>query len=196
MPDAGAPSDWVERFAPLIAQGGNVLDVACGEGRHTRWLLARGYRVVAVDRDVSRIELTHWSLEQRSLEQRALEVLESDLEALPWPLGARTFDGVVVTNYLWRPLFPALLAALAPTGVLVYETFARGNEAFGRPHNPEFLLEPGELVERTRGALQIVAYESGLLARGRARVVQRVCAVGKARDIATCALAPASGAER
>jgi len=159
-------------------------------------LLERGYRVVALDRDVSRLELTHWTLERRAPEQRALEVFESDLEALPWPLGARTFDGVLVTNYLWRPLFPALLAALAPAGVLVYETFARGNEAFGRPHNPEFLLEPGELIERATGALQIVAYESGLLERGRARVVQRLCAVGKARDIASCALAPASGAER
>jgi SAM-dependent methyltransferase len=174
-----AASDWVERFAPLIEPGGRVLDVACGEGRHARWLLERGYRVVAVDRDVSRLQLAHAGLEK----------VEADLEGRPWPFAERNFDGVVVTNYLWRPLFPAMLAALAPTGVFVYETFARGNEAFGRPHNPEFLLEAGELIERVKGALQVIAYEAGFLEQGRARVVQRICAVGKARDIASCALA-------
>jgi SAM-dependent methyltransferase len=179
VPEGIAASDWVERFAPLVPPGGCVLDVACGEGRHARWLLERGYRVVAVDRDVSRLRLAH----------AALEVVEADLEGRPWPFAGRSFDGVVVTNYLWRPLFPALLAALAPAGVFVYETFARGNEAFGRPHNPEFLLEPGELIDSVKEALHVIAYEAGLLGQGRARVVQRICAVGKGRDIATCALA-------
>jgi SAM-dependent methyltransferase len=147
-----------------------VLDLACGTGRHLRLFLAAGHPVVGIDRDLERV---------RDLGAVAgVELIERDLETGDDPgLGEASFEGIVVTNYLVRPLFPALLAALAPGGVLIYETFAQGNERFGRPRNPDFLLAPGELRERTRG-LEELAYEHGEVERadgGRA-VVQRICA--------------------
>ena len=159
------PSPWVVRFAPLIAPGGVVLDVACGSGRHARWLEARGHRVTGVDRDAAALAVGG-----------ATETVVADLEGAPWPLVARRFAAVIVINYLHRPLFPALLASLAPGGVLIYETFAVGNERFGKPSNPAFLLEPGELLERC-GGLDVVAYEDGLVDDPAPASRQRICAV-------------------
>jgi SAM-dependent methyltransferase len=168
--DCSEPAAWIARFAPVVRPGGAVLDLACGGGRHTRFFLARGHPVTAVDADVSGLD----DLRQHP----QLEIVRCDLEdGSPWPLSGRRFDAVVVTNYLWRPLFPTILASIEEGGVLLYETFARGNEAYGRPHNPEFLLEPGELIEVARGRLLIVAYEHGYLERPRPAVKQRLCAV-------------------
>lgn len=165
MHDPGLPpSDWVCRWARLIRPGGTVLDLACGSGRHLRWLAARGWRVTGVDRDESAVE---------PLRAHA-EILVADIEGGPWPLAGRRFDGVVVTNYLWRPLLPAIVEAVADGGVLIYETFADGQQAFGRPSRPDFLLRAGELLETAR-ALQVVAYEDGVL-DGPPRRVQRIAA--------------------
>lgn len=164
----GAPSDWVTRFAPLIVRGGSVLDLAAGRGRHARYFLDRGHTVVALDRTVAHLA---------DIAARA-EVIEADLEdGAPWPLGERRFDGIVVANYLYRPILAALREALAPGGVLIYETFGVGNEAYGKPSNPNFLLAPGELLELAHGALEVVAYECGLVERESGpAVIQRICA--------------------
>jgi len=155
-------SPWVSRFAPLVPDG-PVLDVACGGGRHARLFLERGHKVTAMDRDLG---ATH---------APGAELIQADLEdGSPWPLPGRLFAGVVVTNYLWRPLLPRLVEALAPGGVLIYETFAQGNERFGSPRNPDFLLARGELLRVAEG-LCVVAYEDGI--EDEARVVQRICAV-------------------
>jgi SAM-dependent methyltransferase len=162
------PSPWVERFAPLVRSGGPVLDLACGGGRHARLFVGRGHAVTAVDLDVRGVEDLRGTV----------EIVEADLEnGRPWPLGARRFAGIVVTNYLHRPLFPALLDALEPGGVLLYETFMRGNARFGRPSAAAFLLGSGELLERVAGRLQVVAFEQGEVSSTKAAVVQRICAV-------------------
>jgi SAM-dependent methyltransferase len=159
------PSDWVCRWKHLVPSGSTVLDVACGAGRHLRWLRAQGYAVVGVD------------MSQQALSACTVlgELVCADLENGPWPFAGRSFGVVVVTNYLWRPLFPALVQSLAPGGVLIYETFAQGNESVGRPARPEFLLRPGELLQVCVG-LHIVAYEDGFLAQPD-RFVQRIAAV-------------------
>ena len=163
------PSGWVIRFGALIRAGGTVLDLACGAGRHARWLAARGWRVEAVDRDgASLASLYHAD---------GIEPLCVDLEGAPWPYPGRTWDGIVVTNYLHRPLFPLLQAGLNRGGVLVYETFMIGNERFGRPSNPAFLLRPKELLETFGRELSIVAFEQGEIAAPKPAVVQRLCAV-------------------
>lgn len=162
---ADTPSPWVTRFAHLIPHGGTALDVACGSGRHLRWLAARGCRVTGVDRDAQALAAS----------AGLGELIEADLEAGIWPLGERRFDAVVVTNYLWRENLPRVVAAVAPQGVLLYETFAVGNERYGRPSNPAFLLRPGELLEAVRG-LHVVGYEDGLLDEPTRRV-QRIAAV-------------------
>lgn len=157
------------RFAPLIRAGGTVLDLAAGHGRHARALVAAGLEVEAVDRDQAALD---------ALRRLAgVRVHAADLEAGAWPFGARLFDAIVVTNYLWRPVLPHLAAALAPGAVLIYETFGVGNEKFGKPSNPEFLLHDGELLDLARNAaLTVVAFESGLVARPGFAVVQRMCA--------------------
>ena len=144
------PSAWVTRWAPLIRAGGTVLDLACGSGRHLRWLAAQGWRVTGVDRDAAAVEPL----------RAVAEIIVADIEGGPWPLEGRSFDGIVVTNYLWRALLPRIEAALAPGGVLIYETFAEGNELFGRPSNPDFLLRHGELPSAFAG-LHCLAYEDG-----------------------------------
>ncbi len=149
-----APSDWVLRHTRDLAPGRHVLDLACGSGRHVRWLAERGHRVTALDRDAAALA---------TLEGIAAERIEADIEAGPWPLADRHFDLVVVTNYLWRPLLPAIAACVAPGGRLVYETFALGNERHGRPSRPDFLLRPGELLGLADAQLQVSAYEDGLL---------------------------------
>ncbi len=165
--DVAAPSAWVARFADLVRPGGTVLDVAAGRGRHARFFSARGHHVVAVDRDPTHLASVD-----------GLEVVQADLESgSPWPLGDRTFDAIVVTNYLHRPLLPILLDRLAPGGVLLYETFARGNERLGRPSNPDFLLERGELLRVAGDRLRVVAFEDVEVGPPRPAVVQRIAAV-------------------
>ncbi len=164
-----APSAWVERFAPFVPVGAPVLDVASGAGRHARLFQARGHPVIAVDRVPSGLEPGPGA--------PAIVVVEADLEAGPWPFGDARFGGVVVTNFLHRPLFPALVAAVAPGGALIYETFALGNERLGKPRNPNHLLRSGELLEAVRGSLRVVAYEALEVTTPRPAVVQRVCAV-------------------
>jgi len=163
------PSPWVERFAPLVPAGAPVLDLASGFGRHARLFLDAGHPVTAVDRDLSNLQLAR--------DTPGLTAVEADLEAGPWPFPGRRFGGVVVTNYLYRPLFPKLIAALDAGGVLIYETFAQGNERFGRPRNPDHLLRPGELLDAVRDRLRIVAYEAMETVAPRPAVVQRLCAI-------------------
>jgi SAM-dependent methyltransferase len=161
------PSAWVRRFLPLVRPGGTVLDLAAGDGRHTRLLRQKGFSVRAVDRDVSAL---------LSLAGMGCEVQQVDLETgAPWPLGSG-YRGIIVTNYLHRPLLPAIAGALAPDGVLIYETFALGNERFGRPRNPDFLLRPGELLEAF-AMLTVVAFEQGEVTTPRRAVIQHIAAI-------------------
>ena len=178
-----AASDWVIRFSRLVRPSGRVLDVAAGGGRHSAWFLRGNHSVVALDRDLGPLE---WLADSR------LEKIQADLElSEKWPLGDQTFDAVVVTNYLWRAIFDDIIGAVRPDGVLIYETFAEGNELHGRPRNPAFLLEMGELLGRVAPKLTVVAFEQGYSALPSARVVQRICAVGRARRSAECPLDPA-----
>lgn len=170
LPEPGVepPSPWIRRFAWLIPAGGEVLDLACGAGRHVRYLRQLGHPVTAVDRDLSGLA---------GLDDPLIERLQADLEdGTPFPLAGRRFAAVVVTNYLYRPLLPALVAAVAPGGCLLYETFARGNEAFGKPTNPDYLLAPHELLEAVRGQLRVVAYEDLVEAEPRPAARQRIAA--------------------
>ena len=170
------------RFASLVPEQGTVLDVAAGGGRHTRWFAARGWRVLAVDRDTSALLDLAGSPEAPGVRTTGgaedVEVVEADLEEEPWPFPERRFDAVVVTNYLYRPLLPTLVASVAPRGVLIYQTYARGHERYGRPTNPDWLLRPGELLDAVRGRLRVVAYED--LTTDRPARVQRIAAVADA----------------
>ncbi len=169
--NVSAPSDWVCRWTHLIPDqrpgGPRALDLACGHGRHTRWLVRQGCHVTAVDRDMDALA---------TLADLApmVRTVTSDIEGGAWPLPGQTFDAVVVTNYLWRPLWPQILASVAPGGVLVYETFAHGNATVGKPSRPDFLLQPGELLQVCAG-MHVVAYEDGFLTQPE-RYVQRICA--------------------
>jgi SAM-dependent methyltransferase len=165
MHGSDAPSPWIVRFTPLVPAGGAVLDLACGRGRHLRWFASRGHPVTGVDRDADALAPL----------QGVGEILLADIENGPWPLAGRQFAAVVVTNYLWRPLFPRILEAVAPGGVLLHETFAQGNETVGKPSRADFLLAPGELL-RAYDGLRVVAYEDGFLS-GPDRFVQRIAAV-------------------
>lgn len=149
-----------------------MLDLACGHGRHARFLAAADWRVTAVDRDAAALAAL--------ADHAGIETLVADLEAGAWPLAGRRFDGIVVTNYLHRPLFPRLVEALEADGVLICETFMRGNERFGRPSNPDFLLRPNELLEAFAGPLSVVAFEQGEVLLPKPAVVQRLCAVRRA----------------
>jgi SAM-dependent methyltransferase len=174
MPPHGPdqPSAWIERFAQLVPAGGAVLDIAAGGGRHSRLFLERGHPVTALDRDVSRLP-TH----------PRLETIEADLEdGRPFPLREEAFACVVVTNYLYRPILPDILDAVAPEGLLFYETFARGNEAFGKPANPDFLLAPGELLELARGRLRVLAYEDLIVDSPKPAAVQRIAARNEIKE--------------
>jgi len=165
------PSPWVERWAHLVKPGGRILDVAAGGGRQGRLFLDLGYAVTLVDKTVE-------PLKDLAAHAQA-DIVEANLEdGNAWPFAGQTFDALVVVNYLYRPLFASLLGSLKPGGVLIYETFARGNEEHARPRNPDHLLKSGELLERTAGKLQVVAYEHGLVeAADISGVKQRLCAV-------------------
>jgi len=162
------PSEWVVRYAPHIRPGGRILDVACGSGRHTRFLAEAGFEVEAVDRDAAALA--------------GIAVLEvvtlrrADLENGPWPYRNAAFDGIVVTNYLHRPLFAHLFNALKMGGVLIYETFSEGNELLGRPRNPDHLLKSGELLEWAEGRFEVNAYEELCVIKIKRAIVQRICA--------------------
>ena len=162
-----APSAWVQRWSHLVPTGGSVLDVACGHGRHLRWFAQRGHAVTGIDRSTEAIAAV----------AGLGRAIEADIENGPWPLDGETFDAVVVTNYLWRPLLARTVASVAPGGVLIYETFAVGNETVGKPSRPDFLLREGELLQVVAG-LRVVAFEDGFSANPD-RFVQRVAAVRK-----------------
>jgi SAM-dependent methyltransferase len=169
----GPPSEWIQRWSHLVPQGGTVLDVACGYGRHLHWFRERNHPVVGVDIDGDAI----------SSVANLGEMVKADIEGGPWPfltngaheLEVRGFDAVVVCNYLWRPLMPPIVGSVRPGGVLLYETFASGNEQLGKPSRPDFLLQPGELL-RACEHLTVVAYEDVYL-ENPPRCVQRIAAV-------------------
>lgn len=176
LPAADQPSPWVARFAGLIP-GGEVLDLACGRGRHARLLAALGHPVLALDRDAAALA----AIDGGGIRTRQLDLEQGAAGGSDWPLQAARFAGIVVANYLHRPLRTALLASLAPGGILIYETFARGNERYGKPSNPDFLLAPDELLQWAGAAqpqpLQVVAFEQGRIAHPKPAVVQRICAM-------------------
>ena len=159
-----APSEWVIRFGLLVPEAGRILDVACGNGRHANWFAARGHMVDAVDRE--------------RLPKLSPQVAfkQADIETGDWPYAGQMFAAVVVTNYLHRPLMKALVESVAPHGWLIYETFAAGNEQFGRPSRPDFLLQPGELLEAVRGRLRVIAYEDSYVDLPKPAMVQRIAA--------------------
>lgn len=162
-----AVSAWVQRWSHLVPSGGSVLDVACGHGRHMRWFAQRGHAVTGVDRSPEAIEAV----------QPLGRAVLADIENGPWPFEGERFDAVIVTHYLWRALLPTLADSLAEGGVLIYETFATGNESVGKPSRPDFLLQPGELLQASQG-LHVVAYEDGFCDHPE-RFIQRVAAVRK-----------------
>jgi SAM-dependent methyltransferase len=179
IPHGAEPaSAWVQRWSHLIAPGGQILDLACGNGRHARWLYAKGHAVVAVDISESAIDAVNQSLPK-------CEALLADIENSPWPLTGRQFDAVIVTNYLWRALMPQILASLAPNGLLIYETFTEGNASVGKPSRADFLLRSGELLETCQG-LRVVAFEDGFEEATQShgqRFVQRIAAVRQAIQV-------------
>ncbi len=162
-----SPSAWVQRWSHLVPADGSVLDVACGQGRHLRWFAQRGHTVTGIDRSPEAIAAV----------AGLGRAVQADIENGPWPLEGETFDAVVVTHYLWRPLLPRIVASVAPGGVLIYETFAIGNGTVGKPSRPDFLLCEGELLQAVAG-LRVVAFEDGFSAQPD-RFVQRVVAVRK-----------------
>ena len=166
----GTASLWVQRWSHLVAPDATVLDVACGSGRHLRWFAQRGCRVTGVDRDEPALAAS----------RDIAETVLADIESGPWPLPGRRFDAVVVTNYLWRELLPTLVGSVTGGGVLIYETFSAGNESVGKPSNPKFLLQPGELLQAAQG-LRVVAFEEGFACEPE-RFVQRLVAVRERCD--------------
>lgn len=167
-----SPSNWVTRFTHLIPSG-EVLDLASGVGRHSRWLAAQGYPVLAVDRNADALALAAGA---------GIQTQQVDLETgnpeQDWPFAAERFSGMVVVNYLHRPLWKKMIASLALDGILLYETFALGNEQFGKPSNPDFLLRQGELLEIAHSnGLQVIAYENGYIDTPKPAMVQRICAI-------------------
>lgn len=163
------PSPWVVRFGRIIPPRGEVLDYACGTGRHARWLASHGYRVEAVDKDAVALELLTGVHHVRTR--------QADLEADSWPYEGRLFDGIVVTNYLYRPRLSRLLECLVPGGVLIYETFMAGHERFGKPTDPDFLLRPHELLKCVSPGFSVVAFEQGEVGGTKPAMLQRICAV-------------------
>lgn len=174
LQNLGIPSPWVCRYAELIRSGGQVLDLACGNGRHARWLAANHWQVHAVDRDVVALA----ELQQLPNISTTVADLENDI----WPYSNHRFHGIVVSRYLHRPLLPRLIESLHAGGVLIYETFMDGNERFGRPKNPNFLLRSNELLEVFFPHLTVIAYQQGEFQELNPAFMQRICAVSKRRD--------------
>jgi len=171
LPHEGlAEAPWVARWLQLATRDSSVLDVACGSGRHSRFAVGQGHRVVALDRDADALA----SFDDLC----GVRTVQADIESAEWPLVGQKFDVVIVTNYLHRPLFDVLLDSVAESGLLIYETFARGNERFGRPSNPAFLLESGELLDVVRPALRVLGYEDLFVETPKQAMVQRICACG------------------
>ncbi|MBR72101.1 MAG: SAM-dependent methyltransferase [Rhodospirillaceae bacterium] len=166
-----SPSQWVVRHSKYIKNKGNVLDLACGTGRHTRYLLSLGHHVTAIDIDISKMKNINT--------YNSLDKIQYNLEKSSWPLQDRIFDGVIVTNYLHRPIIPFILESLATNGTLIYETFAVGNESYGKPKNPDYLLKRGELLDICHKKLSIVAYEDIVVKKPKQAVLQRICAIRK-----------------
>ena len=166
-----APSLWVQRWSHLAKPQSQVLDLACGAGRHMKYFQSLGHLCTGVDR----------SAEALTEANAYGKVVEADIEDGPWPFSGQTFDVVLVTNYLWRPLMPRILECLKPEGLLIYETFALGHEKFGKPSRPEFLLKPGELLQ-TCAQLHVIAYENGYWDQP-AKCVQRIVAAQKVNDL-------------
>ncbi len=193
--ELSATSAWVRRFAPMITSGGRVLDLACGSGRHTLLLADLGYRVLALDRDGVALACVGDAVAGKRWGGASgashVELLQIDIEAAAWPFGDAEFDGVVVTNYLHRPLMPLLSGCLRHGGVLIYETFGLGNERHGRPANPDFLLARDELLVQFGPWLTVVAFEQGLVDAPASAVVQRLCAV-KSEDFGSISLLSAT----
>jgi SAM-dependent methyltransferase len=158
------PSGWVTRFGARVPAPGTILDVACGGCRHANWFAGKGHLVTAVDR------------ERPAKTLPGVDFVLADIETVHWPFKGRNFAGVVVTNYLYRPLFSQLLQAVAPGGMLIYETFAVGNERYGRPTNPDYLLRSGELLELVRGQLNVIAFEDDYHEVPRPAMIQRIAA--------------------
>jgi SAM-dependent methyltransferase len=167
--DLGESSEWLIRYAHLLPSNAHVLDVACGAGRHVRWLAARGYSVTALDRDADALSALASLAPQ-------VQICAADIEGAAWPLPDQQFDAVLVTHYLHRPLWPALLGAILPGGLLIYETFAAGNEQFGKPSRPDFLLNPGELLDVVRSNMRVVAYEDRYVDQPKPAMIQRIVA--------------------
>lgn len=175
-------SPWIRRFSELFPKDGRALDLAAGQGRHSFWCIEQGLSVTAIDRGTEALEA--WRGANPGSADR-LEIIQADLEdGSPWPLDDRRFDLVIVVNYLWRPLLPPIRNSIAEGGLLLYETFSCGNEVFGRPSNPDFLLQPGELLQAFSGELQVIAYEQGRLDGSNGPMV-------KQRIAATMAASPA-----
>ena len=168
-------SPWVARWSHLVKPGGSVLDVACGAGRHTLHFLKQKCHVAGID--IAQIALDLIAAQLSLVEQKRCRLIQADIENGPWPLQDAQFDAVVVTNYLWRPLLPTIAQSVAVGGVLIYETFAAGNETVGKPSRPDFLLQSGELLSVCQsGGLRVIAYEDGFLSAPD-RFMQRVVAV-------------------
>jgi len=165
--DSQPISPWVRRHAGRIAPASNVLDLACGNGRHARYLANLGHRVTATDIDLSGVA--------DLAANPQVTLVKVDLENSPWPFTGHLFGGIVVTNYLFRPLFPLLVTALGKDGTLIYDTFTLGNECFGHPRNPSFLLNPGELLDAFAADLRILAYDHGRVDEPRPAMRQRLC---------------------
>lgn len=167
--DTAEPSDWVRRFAPLVRQGGRILDVASGSGRNACWLAQQGWQVEAVDRDEAALAAMHG--------MDNINTRVADLENAPWPYADQQFDAIVVCRYLHRPLLPLLARSLTAQGVLIYETFMRGQENYGRPTRPDFLLWPNELLISFGTELILLAFEQGLSTLPQPAMLQRICMV-------------------
>jgi SAM-dependent methyltransferase len=166
-------SDWVQRHAQLVRKQGSVLDVACGAGRHAKFFAAMGMKVTGVDKNAAALA---------QLTQHDIETLRADIENGPWPFAGRSFDGVIVTNYLWRPLLPHIAACVNERGVIIYETFAQGNERYGKPSNPNYLLAPDELMQHfgPKQGFEVSAYEDITLELPKPARVQRIVAIKQA----------------